>query len=121
MKSLGFEQTAAQPESSVVEAPNSTDEAGKTLVVYYSATGNTENVAKTIAAATNGDLFKLEPANPYSDADLNWTDDNSRVVREHDNPNERDVPLVKSTVDNWGEYDTVFIGYPKMEQGYICV
>ena len=121
VKSLGFEQTAAQPESSVVEAPNSTDEAGKTLVVYYSATGNTENVAKTIAAATNGDLFKLEPANPYSDADLNWTDDNSRVVREHDNPNERDVPLVKSTVDNWGEYDTVFIGYPKMEQGYICV
>ncbi len=112
VKSLGFEQTAAQPESSVVEAPNSTDEAGKTLVVYYSATGNTENVAKTIAAATNGDLFKLEPANPYSDADLNWTDDNSRVVREHDNPNERDVPLVKSTVDNWGEYDTVFIGYP---------
>lgn len=103
VKSLGFEQTAAQ---------NPTDEAGKTLVVYYSATGNTENVANYIAAATNGDLFKLEPAEPYSDADLNWTDDNSRVVREHDNPDERDVALVKSTVENWDEYDTVFIGYP---------
>ena len=94
------------------EAQQPTDEAGKTLVVYYSATGNTENVANYIAAATNGDLFKLEPTEPYSDADLNWTDDNSRVVREHDNPDERDVALVKSTVENWDEYDTIFIGYP---------
>lgn len=112
VKSLGIEQTEAQPESSAAETPNSTDEAGKTLVVYYSATGNTENVAKTIAAATNGDLFELEPAEPYSDADLNWTDDNSRVVREHDNPDQRNVALVKSAIDNWDEYDTVFIGYP---------
>lgn len=111
LKSLGFEQTAEQPES-FTEVQNPTDESRKTLVVYYSATRNTERVANYIAAATNGDLFKLEPVNPYSDADLNWTDDNSRVVREHDNPDERDVPLVKSTVDNWGEYDTVFIGYP---------
>lgn len=103
VKSLGFEQTAAQ---------NPTDEAGKTLVVYYSATGNTENVAKTIATATDGDLFELEPAEPYNDADLDWTDDNSRVVREHDNPDERDIALVKSTVENWDEYDTIFIGYP---------
>lgn len=103
VKSLGFEQTAAQ---------HPTDEAGKTLVVYYSATGNTENVANYIAAATDGDVFELEPTEPYSDADLNWTDDNSRVVREHDNPDERDVALVKSTVENWDEYDTVFIGYP---------
>lgn len=103
VKSLGFEQTAAQ---------NPTDEAGKTLVVYYSATGNTENVANYIAAATNGDLFKLEPAEPYSDADLDWTDDNSRVVREHDNPDERNIALLKSTVENWDEYDTIFIGYP---------
>lgn len=94
------------------EAQQPTDEAGKTLVVYYSATGNTENVANYIATATDGDLFELEPAKPYSDDDLNWTDDNSRVVREHDNPDERDVALVKSTVENWDEYDTIFIGYP---------
>ena len=94
------------------EAQQPTDEAGKTLVVYYSATGNTENVANYIATATDGDLFKLEPVETYSDDDLNWTDDNSRVVREHDNPDERDVALVKSTVENWDEYDTIFIGYP---------
>ncbi len=103
VKSLGFEQTAAQ---------NPTDETGKTLIVYYSATGNTENVANYIAAATNGDLFKLEPAEPYSDADLDWTDDNSRVVREHDDESLRDIELVADTVENWHSYDTVFIGYP---------
>lgn len=111
VKSLGLEQTATQPDSSA-EASNPTDETGKTLVVYYSATGNTENVAKTIATTTNGDLLELEPVNPYSDADLDWTDDNSRVVYEHDNPDKRDVALVKNTVDNWEDYDTVFIGYP---------
>lgn len=111
VNSLDLKQAEEQPDSSA-EAQQSTDEAGKTLVVYYSATGNTENVANYIAAATNGDLFKLEPTEPYSDADLNWTDDNSRVVREHDNPDERDIALVKSTVENWDEYDTIFIGYP---------
>lgn len=55
------------------EAQQPTDEAGKTLVVYYSATGNTENVANYIATATDGDLFKLEPVEPYSDDDLKST------------------------------------------------
>lgn len=100
-----------QPDSSA-EAKQPTDEAGKTLVVYYSATGNTENVANYIATATDGDLFELEPAEPYSDADLNWTDDNSRVVREHDDESLRDIELVADTVENWDSYDTVFIGYP---------
>ena len=100
-----------QPDSSA-EAQQPTDEAGKTLVVYYSATGNTENVANYIATATDGDLFELEPAEPYSDADLNWTDDNSRVVREHDDESLRDIELVADTVENWDSYDTVFIGYP---------
>lgn len=111
VNSLDLKQAEEQPDSSA-EAQQPTDEAGKTLVVYYSATGNTENVANYIATATDGDLFELEPAEPYSDADLNWTDDNSRVVREHDNPDERDIALVKSTVENWDEYDTIFIGYP---------
>ena len=57
-------------------------------------------------------MFELEPADPYTDADLNYSDDSSRVVREHDNPDERNVELVADTVDNWDEYDTVFIGYP---------
>lgn len=93
-------------------APTTEPTAGKTLVVYYSATGNTEEVANYIAAATNADVFELEPAEPYTDDDLNWTDENSRVVYEHDNPDARDVELVSTTVPNWESYDTVFIGYP---------
>jgi flavodoxin/predicted small lipoprotein YifL len=87
-------------------------ENGKTLVVYYSATGNTEEAANYIATATNADVFELEPKDPYTDADLDWTDDNSRVVYEHDNPDARDIELVAATVSDWESYDTVFIGYP---------
>ena len=82
------------------------------LVVYYSATGNTESVANDIAAALDADVFELEPGDPYTEEDLNWTDDNSRVVAEYENEDERDVELVNTSVDNWEEIDTVFIGYP---------
>lgn len=85
---------------------------GNTLVVYYSATGNTRNVAETLADITGGDLFEIEPAEPYTDEDLDWTNDDSRVSREHDDESLRDVELVSATVDNWDSYDTVYIGYP---------
>ena len=85
---------------------------GKILVAYYSATGTTKGVAEAIADSTGGDLFEIEPKEPYTDDDLNWSDDDSRVSREHDNEDERDVELVTTTVDNWDDYDTVFIGYP---------
>lgn len=98
--------------TSDAEDQDSEGAGGKTLVVYYSATGNTETAANYIAEATDADLFELEPVEPYSDADLNWTDDDSRVSREHENEDERDVPLVSATVENWSDYDTVFIGYP---------
>lgn len=109
--------TAGEEPSSAESAASSEQNAsgegyGNTLVVYYSATGNTEQAANYIADITGGDLFELEPADPYTDADLNYSDDSSRVVREHDNPDERNVELVADTVDNWDEYDTVFIGYP---------
>ena len=97
---------ASEPEDS------QSGESGGVLVVYYSATGNTEAVAGCIAEATGGDLFELEPAEPYTDADLNWTDENSRVTLEHEDESLRDVELVADTVDNWDSYDTVFIGYP---------
>lgn len=85
---------------------------GKTLVVYYSATGTTAGVAQTIANATGGDLFEIQPVEPYTDDDLNWRNDDSRVSREHDDESLRDVDLVSTSVDNWDSYDTVFIGYP---------
>ena len=86
--------------------------AGGTLVVYFSATGNTEQAANYIANITGGDLFELEPAEPYTDEDLNWTVDGSRVNQEHGDESLRDIELVSDTVENWDSYDTVFIGYP---------
>ena len=87
-------------------------ERGNVLVVYYSATGNTESVAGYIAQATGGDLFEITPAEPYTDEDLNWSDENSRVTREHEDESLRDVELTATTVENWDSYDTVFLGYP---------
>lgn len=104
------EDTSA-PDASEPEDSQS-GEGGGVLVVYYSATGNTEAVAGYIAEATGGDLFELDPVEPYTDADLNWTDENSRVTLEHEDESLRDVELVADTVDNWDSYDTVFIGYP---------
>ena len=85
---------------------------GKTLVVYYSATNNTEAVAGYIADATGADLFELVPVEPYTSDDLDWTDRDSRVSREHDDEALRVVELENAVPDNWDEYDTVFIGYP---------
>ena len=82
------------------------------LVVYYSASGNTKRVAEDIAEAADGDLFEITPAEPYTSDDLNWTNSDSRVSREHDDESLRDVPLTTTEVENWGDYDTVFIGYP---------
>ena len=85
---------------------------GNVLVVYYSASGNTETAANYIAQATGGDIFEITPAEPYTSDDLNWTDDNSRVSREHEDESLRDVELTTTEVENWDSYDTVFIGYP---------
>ena len=85
---------------------------GKVLIAYFSATGNTKAAAEYIAAVTGGDLFALVPVEPYSEDDLDWTDENSRVVYEHNHPDERTVSLVTAAVDHFDEYDTVFIGYP---------
>ena len=89
------------------------EEWGNVLVVYYSATGNTEEVAGYIAEATGGDVFELVPVEPYTSDDLRWTDDNSRVSVEHENEElQNSVELVSATPENWESYDTVFIGYP---------
>ena len=99
-------------QSGTEDSTDATSGSGNVLVIYYSATGNTEEVANYIADAAGGDLFEVEPAEPYTDDDLNWTDDNSRVSQEYADESLRDVELVTTEVENWDSYDTVFIGYP---------
>lgn len=82
------------------------------LVVYFSAQGHTEAVAEQIAENLDADLFEIVPADPYTSADLDWTDSDSRVSREHDDESLRDIELVSTTVENWDSYDTIIIGYP---------
>ena len=108
----GNEEADTNSENTTDATENTSTENGKTLVVYYSASGNTKDVAEKIAKITDGDLFEIEPKEPYTDDDLDWTNDDSRVSREHDDENLRDVELVSTTVDNWDSYDTVYIGYP---------
>lgn len=104
--STAASQEPASQEETEVEA------GGNTLVVYFSATGNTEQAATYIADITGSDLFELEPADPYTDEDLNYNNEDSRVSQEYADESLRDVELVSDTVENWDSYDTVFIGYP---------
>ena len=104
--------SASDTDGAVPNAEDGENTGGKTLVVYYSASGNTEEAAGYIAAATGGELFELEPKEAYTDADLDWTDEDSRVCREHENEDERKVELISDTVPDWDSYETVFIGYP---------
>ena len=105
-------ETDINSESTTDITEDTSKEAGKTLVVYYSATGNTKDVAEKIAKITDGDLFEIEPKEPYTDDDLDWTNDDSRVSKEYDDESLRDVELVFTNVENWDSYDTVYIGYP---------
>ena len=111
------EQPTTEPSESSSTAPAESEpetqpETGKTLVVYYSASGNTERVAKDIAEAAGADLFEIVPTEVYTSDDLDWTNPDSRVSREHDDESLRDVPLTTTEVSDWDSYDTVFIGYP---------
>lgn len=103
---------SAQPENEAQNDGSNGAVKGKTLVVYYSATGSTKAVAKTVADTVGADLFEITPVDPYTSDDLNWSNDNSRVSVEHNDESKRNVPLTKVTPDNWADYDTVFVGYP---------
>lgn len=103
---------AAAENTEIAETEEPESDVSKVLVVYYSASGNTERVAKDIANAAGADIFEIVPTEVYTGDDLNWTNSDSRVCREHDDESLRDVPLTTTTVENWDSYDTVFIGYP---------
>ena len=84
----------------------------KILVVYYSATGSTKKVAEKIANNLNADIFEIVPEEVYTSNDLDWTNSNSRVSKEHNDESLRNVKLTTTTVANWDNYDTILIGYP---------
>lgn len=81
-----------------------------TLVAYFSATGTTMDVAKRLAHATDSDLFAIVPADPYTSADLNWRDKQSRSTLEASDPSCR--PTITSRVEHIEDYDTIFLGFP---------
>ena len=83
---------------------------GNVLVAYFSATGNTEGVAEIIADTTDGTLFEIVPEVPYTDADLNYSNDDCRANREQNDENAR--PAIANEVEDMASYDTVFIGHP---------
>lgn len=80
------------------------------LVAYFSATNTTEGVAEHIANGLNADLYEIVPEEPYTDADLNYNDNNSRSTIEMNDPSAR--PAISGSVEDMAQYDIVFIGYP---------
>lgn len=101
-------QTKSSDTQTETDTPES--QGSKVLVAYFSATGTTEGVAEHIANGLNADIYEIIPEEPYTDADLNYNDNNSRSTIEMNDPSFR--PAISGFVENMGQYDIVFIGYP---------
>jgi len=82
----------------------------KTLVAYFSASGVTRRLAERLAGAIGADIHEIVPEVPYTQADLDWQDPRSRSSVEMKDKSSR--PAVASKVDDMGQYDTVFVGFP---------
>lgn len=82
----------------------------KTLIVYFSASGVTARTAKEMADAVHADLYEIQPLRPYTSADLDWMDKNSRSTVEMNDPGSR--PAIAEPVKNIEQYDTILIGFP---------
>ncbi len=88
---------------------NEMTENSKGVVLYFSATGSTEKVAKKISEVTNSDIIEIVPKDEYTSDDLDYNDDNSRANKEMNDVNAR--PEIKNEI-NIKQYDTIYIGYP---------
>ncbi len=82
----------------------------KILVAYFSATGTTKGVAEHIANGLNADIYEIVPEEAYTDADLDYNDNNSRTTIEMNDPDAR--PAISGSVENMEQYDIIFVGYP---------
>ncbi|MBQ9641341.1 MAG: NAD(P)H-dependent oxidoreductase [Bacteroidaceae bacterium] len=83
---------------------------GKTLIAYFSATGTTMEVAKLLADATGGELYRIEPEQPYTEADLDWTNDQSRSSLEMKDKQSR--PVITGKLESVADYDVIYLGFP---------
>lgn len=102
-------EVTSEPDSNET-TPETAPEGAKILVVYFSATNTTEGVAETIADSLSADIYEIVPEQPYTDADLNYHDDNSRSTIEMNDSSVR--PAISGSVEDMEQYDIVFIGYP---------
>lgn len=91
-------------------ADDTETEENKILVAFFSATNTTQGVAEQMADGLGADLYEIVPEEPYTDADLNYNDDNSRSTMEMNDPTVR--PAISGSVENMEQYDLVFLGYP---------
>ena len=103
----GCAKDATNPENKDPSTMNSTN---KALVAYFSATGTTKGVAERLAAAIGADIYEIKPAQPYTVADLNWRDKQSRSSVEMADRASR--PAIAGAVSNLADYATVYVGYP---------
>lgn len=101
------EPTDSQPNNS---QPDDTEAGKKVLVAYFSATGTTKKLAEYAADTMDAELYEIVPKQPYTSADLDYGDKNSRSTKEMNDPGSR--PEINGSVENMADYDIVFIGYP---------
>ncbi len=104
------DKDTAEPDTKSSQTEDNSSGTVKILVAYFSATNTTKGVAETVADILSADLYEIIPEQPYTDADLNYHDDNSRTSIEMNDPNSR--PTISESVQNIEQYDIVFIGYP---------
>lgn len=110
MALMAFTLSACSQNKNKEEKTMNNNEPKKALVAYFSATGNTKEAAELLAKAADADLFEIQPEQPYTADDLDWTNKQSRSTVEMKNPKSR--PAIKGKVQNIAQYDTVYIGFP---------
>lgn len=98
------------PMTNVNAASKQNSATKKVLVVYFSATGTTRSAAKKIKKATNGKLYQIKAATPYTSADLDYSNDNCRANAEQQDESTR--PEIEGKVKNIRQYDVIFVGFP---------
>lgn len=99
---VGVDETAAGEPADINDA--------KSVVVYFSATGNTKVIAEYIADLENADIMEIEPENPYSSEDLNYNDSSCRANQEMNDDSSR--PAIKNDMSAILDYDVIYLGYP---------